>query len=111
MIFIFYLPTFQCNILIVYDQGGNEQYLFDKNSITELNYEEYSNDLIHNKKEEEKTEGPRKIKRKRFTTICDQGSGTQDKNEEQYQQENIRQKEIKIQKKRNENKNADLIIN
>ena len=93
------------------DEVFPPKYLFDKNSITELNYEEYSNDLIYNKKEEEKTEGPRKIKRKRFTTICDQGSGTQDKNEEQYQQENIRQKEIKIQKKRNENKNADLIIN
>lgn len=31
LIFIFYLTTFQCNILIVDDQGGKEQYLFDKN--------------------------------------------------------------------------------
>ncbi len=51
------------------DEVFPPKYQFDKNSITELNYEEYSNDLIH-PKEEIKNEGPRKIKRKRFTTIC-----------------------------------------
>ena len=86
------------------DEVFPPKYQFDKNSITELNYEEYSNDLIHNKKEEEKKEeekkeGPRLVKRKRYTTICDQGSGTQDQGEEQYKQENIRQREVKIQKK------------
>ena len=90
------------------DEVFPPKYQFDKNSITELNYEEYSNDLVHNKKEEDKNEGTRIVKRKRYTTICDQGSGTQDKNEEQYQQENIRQREIKIQKKINENKIEDI---
>ena len=89
------------------DEVFPPKYQFDKNSITELNYEDYSNDLI-NKKEEEKKESPRKIKRKKYTTICDQGSGTQDKNEEQYQQENVRKAEIKIQKKINEFKIEDI---
>ena len=95
------------------DEVFPPKYQFDKNSITELNYEEYSNDLIHNKKEEEKKEeekkeGPRLVKRKRYTTICDQGSGTQDQGEEQYKQENIRQREVKIQKKINETKIEDI---
>ena len=89
------------------DEVFPPKYQFDKNSITELNYEDYSNDLT-NKNEEEKKEGPRKIKRKKYTTICDQGSGTQDKNEEQYQQENVRKAEIKIQKKINEFKIEDI---
>ena len=83
------------------------KYQFDKNSITELAYEEYSNDLVHNKEEDTK-DGIRIIKRKRFTTICDQGSGTQDISQEEYQQENIRKKEIVIQKKINENKIEDI---
>ena len=89
------------------DEVFPPKYQFDKNSITELNYEDYSNDLSH-KNEEEKKEGPRKIKRKKYTTICDQGSGTQDKIEEQYQQENIRKAEVKIQKKINDNKIEDI---
>ena len=92
------------------DEVFPPKYQFDKNSITELNYEEYSNDLIH-PKEEIKNEGPRKIKRKRFTTICDQGSGTQDVNDEQYQQENIRQREVKIQKKININNEENIKTN
>ena len=92
------------------DEVFPPKYQFDKNSITELNYEEYSNDLIH-PKEEIKNEGPRKIKRKRFTTICDQGSGTQDVNDEQYQQENIRQREVKIQKKININNDENIKTN
>ena len=90
------------------DEVFPPKYQFNKNTITELNYEEYSNDLIHNKKEEDKKEGQRIVKRKRYTTICDQGSGTQDQSEEQYKQENIRQKEIKIQKKINETKIEDI---
>ena len=89
------------------DEVFPTKYQFDKNAITELTYEEYSNDLIH-KKEEDKKEGPRIIKRKRFTTICDQGSGTQDRTEEEYQQENIRKKEVVIQKKINEFKTEDI---
>ena len=84
------------------------RYQFDKNAIPELSYEEYSNDLIYNKKEEEKKEGPRIIKRKKYTTICDQGSGTGDMDDGGYKQENIRQREIKIQKKINENKIEDI---
>ena len=56
------------------DEVFPPKYQFDKNEIPELNYEEYSNDLIYNKKEEDKKEGPRIIKRKKYTTICDQGS-------------------------------------
>ena len=89
------------------DEVFPTKYQFDKNIITELPYEEYSNDLVHNK-EEDKNEGPRIIKRKRFTTICDQGSGTQDITQEEYQQENIRKKEVVIQKKINENKIEDI---
>jgi hypothetical protein len=89
------------------DEVFPTKYQFDKNAITELTYEEYSNDLVH-KKEEDKKEGPRIIKRKRFTTICDQGSGTQDRTEEEYQQENIRKKEVVIQKKINEFKTEDI---
>jgi len=84
------------------------RYQFDKNAIPELSYEEYSNDLIYNKKEEEKKEGPRIIKRKKYTTICDQGSGTGDMDDGGYKQENIRQREIIIQKKINENKIEDI---
>ena len=88
------------------------KYQFDKNAITELNYEEYSNDLIHKEEdkkiEEKKHEGARIIKRKKYTTICDQGAGTQDQKEEKYEQENIRQKEVTIQKKINNIKNEDI---
>ena len=90
------------------DEVFPPKYQFDKNEIPELNYEEYSNDLIYNKKEEDKKEGPRIIKRKKYTTICDQGSGTQDMDDEGYKQENIRQTEIKIQKKINENKDENI---
>ena len=90
------------------DEVFPPKYQFDKNEIPELNYEEYSNDLIYNKKEEDKKEGPRIIKRKKYTTICDQGSGTQDMDDEGYKQENIRQTEIKIQKKLNENKDENI---
>ena len=89
------------------DEVFPTKYQFDKNSITELAYEEYSNDLVHNN-EEDRKDGIRIIKRKRFTTICDQGSGTQDISQEEYQQENIRKKEIVIQKKINENKIEDI---
>jgi hypothetical protein len=92
------------------DEVFPPKYQFDKNSIIELNYEEYSNDLIHKeeKKEEEKKEGPRLVKRKKYTTICDQGSGAQDQGEEPYKQENIRQREVIIQKKINEPKIEDI---
>ena len=40
--------------------------------------------------------------------ICDQGAGTQDQQEEKYLQENLRQKEIKIQKKINNTKIEDI---
>ena len=89
------------------DEVFPTKYQFDKNIITELPYEEYSNDLVHNK-EEDKKEGPRIIKRKRFTTICDQGAGTQDITQEEYHQENVRKKEVVIQKKINENKVEDI---
>ena len=79
------------------------KYQFDKNNITELNYEDYSNDLTN--KNEEKKEAPRIIKRKKYVDICDQGSGTQDKDGEKYTQENIRKKVVNIQKKVNDNNN------
>ena len=91
------------------------KYQFDENAITEINYEDYSNDLTNknkieeNKKVEEKTDESAKIiKKKKYTTICDQGSGTQDKNDEKYIQENIRKQKIKIQKKTND---ADISSN
>ena len=89
------------------DEVFPPRYQFDK-SITEVNYEDYSNDLSNKNKmsEEKNNEGPRIIKRKKFVNICDQGSGTQDKEGEKYIQENLRQKEVKILKKINEiNKN------
>ena len=91
------------------DEVFPPKYQFDKNSIIELNYEEYSNDLIHKEEnKEENKEGPRLVKRKKYTTICDQGSGTQDQGEEPYKQENIRQREVIIQKKINEPKIEDI---
>ena len=88
------------------------KYQFDKNTITELNYEEYTNEIIHKeegkKVEEGKNEDRRIVKRKKFTMICDQGAGTQDQQEEKYLQENLRQKEIKIQKKINNTKIEDI---
>ena len=88
------------------------KYQFDKNTIAELNYEEYTNEIIHKeegkKVEEGKNEDRRIVKRKKFTMICDQGAGTQDQQEEKYLQENLRQKEIKIQKKINNTKIEDI---
>ena len=64
------------------------KYQFDKNTITELNYEEYTNEIIHKeegkKVEEGKNEDRRIIKRKNFTMICDQGAGTQDQQEAKF---------------------------
>ena len=88
------------------------KYQFDKNVISEIKYEDYSNDLMNKniKIEEKNKEGPRTIKRKKYVDICDQGSGTQDKEEEKYIQENLRQKAVKIIKKVNDNnKNNDNI--
>ena len=93
------------------DEVFPTKYQFDKNKIQELNYEDYSNDLSNKmiKNEEKNNEGEgvaRIIKRKKYVDICDQGSGTQDKEGEKYIQENLRQKEITIQKKINDkNKN------
>ena len=96
------------------DEVFPTKYQFDKNAIKELNYEDYKNDLNKNEKEKNNIidmkidEGPRIIKRKRYTTICDQGSGTQDKNDEKYVQENIRRQEIRIHRKIND---MDDILN
>ena len=82
------------------DEVFPTKYQFDKNVITEINYEDYSNDLSNKEKIEEKNdEGPKIIKKKKYVNICDQGSGTQDKNDEKYIQENMRLKEVKLQKK------------
>ena len=108
------------------DEVFPTKYQFDKNAITEINYEDYSNDLTNKTEKMEKTEeknndseGPRIIKKKKYVNICDQGSGTQDKEGEKYIQENFRQKEVKVHKKRNDNEknmvtdnnNKDLEIN
>ena len=88
------------------DEVFPTKYQFDKNAIIEINYEDYSNDLTNkNEKIEEKnnSEGPRIIKKKKYVNICDIGSGTQDKEGEKYFQENFRQKEVKTQKKINDN--------
>ena len=85
------------------DEVFPTKYQFDKNVITEINYEDYSNDLSNKEKIEEKNdEGPKIIKKKKYVNICDQGSGTQDKNDEKYIQENMRLKEVKLQKKIND---------
>ena len=85
------------------DEVFPTKYQFDKNVITEINYEDYSNDLSNKEKTEEKNdEGPKIIKKKKYVNICDQGSGTQDKNDEKYIQENMRLKEVKLQKKIND---------
>ena len=64
------------------DEVFPTKYQFDKNVITEINYEDYSNDLSNKEKTEEKNdEGPKIIKKKKYVNICDQGSGTQDKND------------------------------
>ena len=89
------------------DEVFPTKYQFDKNIIHELNYEDYSNDLSNKivKNEEKNNEGEgvaRIIKRKKYVDICDQGSGTQDKEGEKYIQENLRQKEVTIQKKIND---------
>ena len=93
------------------DEVFPTKYQFDKN-IPELTYEDYSNDLSNKmvKNEEKNNENEegvaRIIKRKKYVDICDQGSGTQDKEDEKYIQENLRQKEVTIQKKINDkNKN------
>ena len=89
------------------------KYQFDKNAINEINYEDYSNDLSNKQKMEEKTtEGPRIVRKKKYVNICDQGSGTQDKSDEKYIQENLRLQEVKIQKKLNEiNKKDNSKVN
>ena len=90
------------------DEVFPPKYSFDKNAVTEINYEDYSNDLSNKNQmsEEKNNEGPKIIKKKKYVNICDQGSGTQDKEGEKYIQENIRKKEVKIMKKINEiNKN------
>ena len=90
------------------DEVFPTKYQFDKNVITEINYEDYSNDLSNKEKTEEKNnEGPRIIKKKRYVNICDQGSGTQDKNDEKYVQENMRTKEVKKQRKINDSNQKD----
>ena len=89
------------------------KYQFDKNVINEVNFEDYSNDLSNKQKMEEKiTENPRIVKKKKYVNICDQGSGTQDKNDEKYVQENLRLQEVKIQKKLTEiNKKDNSKVN
>ena len=89
------------------DEVFPTKYQFDKNIIPELNYEDYSNDLSNKivKNEEKNNEGEgvaRIIKRKKYVDICDQGSGTQDKEGEKYIQENLRQKEVTKKKKIND---------
>ena len=83
------------------DEVFPTRYQFDKNAITELNYEDYTNDLTKkNEKEEIKNieikneQVPRIVKKKIYKTICDQGTG-QDNNDE-YVPENMRKKEIRI---------------
>ena len=81
------------------------KYQFDKNAATEICYEDYSNDLT-NKNENNKVEHNQKvIRKKKYTTICDQAAGTEDKIDEEYLQENIRQREVRIQKNINNNQN------
>ena len=98
------------------DEVFPTKYQFDKNIINEINYEDYSNDLINKKEKVEKIEKieeknndneglPRTIKKKKYVDICDQGSGTQDKEGEKYVQENMRKIEVRIQKKINGNGN------
>jgi len=94
------------------DEVFPTKYQFDKNAITELNYEDYTNDLTNkNEKEEIKNveikneQVPRIVKKKIYKTICDQGTG-QDNNDE-YVPENMRKKEIKIKIKLNDTSNSN----
>jgi hypothetical protein len=89
------------------DEVFPTKYQFDKNAITEINYEDYTNDLTNkNEKEEIKNveikneQAPRIVKKKIYKTICDQGTG-QDNNDE-YAPENMRKKEIRIKIKLND---------
>ena len=90
------------------DEVFPTKYIFDKNWKKQTNYEDYSNDLTNkNVGVKKESEGRRIVKKKVYVDICDQGSGTQDKIDEKYFQENLRQKEVKIHKKITDKNNTN----